>query len=237
MKEYSVNTIYLNEISKSGELKEFGQWMYYKSMFKKGCVFNYTDVHFSRRIGISVSSARLLKISWLKRGWCRIDGNNLIFNSARNSVQREKWHKTSVKIYNTLKQTIKELYYQVLYNKGKNQFDYLKCVSAATKNPTSNKEYKWGRKQKLAGVLPEAKDRFKMSYKGIGKFLGCSSGKAYEMMMEFLNDKKIRVYKREPVLLYKSQSAISLKVMARKSGGYVSRGSVYKNLCNEYVFN
>lgn len=236
MKEYSINTIYLNEISGLGELKRFGQWVYYKSKFKKGCVFNYSDVHFSRRIGISVSSARLLRIFWLEKGWCRMDSGNLIFNSARNSVRGDKWHKTTVKVYESLKQTINELYYQVLHNKGKNQFDYLKRVSAAIKNPTKIKEYKWGRKQKLAGALPEADQRFKMSYKGIGKFLGCSNGKAYGIMMNLLNEKKVRIFKREPLLMLKSQSAVLLNIMADECGGFVKGDSCYKNLCNEYIF-
>lgn len=244
MKEYSINTLYLTQISELGELKQFAQWLYYKSLFKKGCAFNYTDQAFADKIGKSVSMARIYRQSWIEKGWCRFHkghgkSKNLIFNSARNSVRGEKWHKTIIKIYGTLSETINNLYYSVLENRN-NQFEYLKRVGQAIHKPDNSKHYKWGikRRKKLASDrLPSTTDTFKASYKGLGKLFGCSSGKAHSLIKSFTEQKELTVI-RGFTQMAGTSSKMGLKMLAEsKAGTFVSRNYVYRVFCNQYVFS
>lgn len=244
MKEYSVNTLYLAQISELGLLKQFAQWITYKSYLNKGCCYNYTDVHFARKVGISTSKARSLRLFWIEQGWCRFEkgriGNKLIFNSARNSVRGDKWHRTTVTIFKDVKQTINQLYYQIIENKGKKQFEFLKRIAVAISKPSNYKEHKWAKnKLKKLGSdrLPKTDARFKISYKGLGNTFGCSSSKAHSLIKEFTKQGKITVIQQAQQIFGsddKSKRNFAVKFIPN---GFTSRNYVYKALCNEYVFS
>lgn len=227
------------ELSKLGLLKDFGRLLYYRSFFKRGCIHNYTDLHLSRRIKCSVSKARVLRLFWVNNGWCRFEGKKLVFNSARNSVRGDKWHKSVVTVYSDINKTVNELYFHILANKNK-QFEFLKQIAVAISKPSNYRQLKWGkgRLRKLGSDrLPKTSDRFKISYKGLGKVLGCSAGKAHALIKTFIQEHRLTAITSAVQVFGGESDQMNGFVVKFVPNSFKSRKYVYKALCNEYVFN
>lgn len=242
MRTLSINTFQLLELSRLGLLKHFGQWVYYKSKIRKGCVFNYSDLNLSRAIGVSLSKARVLRIFWLNQGWCRFEkgrGNNknLVFNNLSGYAKGAKWHKSVVRIHKNDRLTIDNIYFQILQIKN-SQFEFLKQIGRDLTEPSTLKAHKSAVRvsKNYKRGFPAKNDRFKVSFKGLAKLFGCSIGKAHSLIKKFVQMKKLTVFRMsKQVCLIRSLAGLQ-KIDEGIENGFLGKNHIYKVFCNEYVF-
>ena len=107
-----ITTIQLMMDQNSG-LRQYATFLYLKSLFKKGCFYNYTHDGFAEKSGMSRSAVRKYIKIFLDKGWCRKHGKNLMFKGLKH-YRKSGFNKTFILKSKTVKGIIKEFYYIIL---------------------------------------------------------------------------------------------------------------------------
>lgn len=170
------------------ELKDLAAFCYFKFLYKNGCIYNYNSQKLSYKSKYSASFIRKMMKRFLDKGWCRMHGNNLIFNKLKSfngsEAQVEVKDKINIK-GKTIKEIISFLELQIirLHDSRFSRIKKLKrdLVSNKAKIRHRAEDYAESigiRTDEQIAKLPNETDKLILCNKKLSRVLNCSSGKA-----------------------------------------------------------
>lgn len=187
----------IEKVMKSGDERKYATFLYLRSLFKKGCFYNYTHNSFVAASGLSKSTVQKHVKFFINAGWCYKHGDNLIFKGFKH-FKDSGFNKTFILKSKTVKEIIKEFYYIILKIK-QGQFNKLKSVGRAIKITKSPKKIrkldafleKFNLKKEL---LPSQNDALEISSVKLGNMFMCSKSKA-NRIVNSLNKSRVQIIK------------------------------------------
>lgn len=244
MRQRFVRTFRLNRhdlhiIIKEGVLDEFSEFLFYKTRFKNGCVYDYTPERLSQFVNIPPRAIKRHIKVFLSMGWCKMHCGNLIFLKPNKFSKSEYYDKVNFTIRGTIKE-IRDDLYLVLLRQKQSQFEYLQKLGRDNVHPQNDKIYKSARKRlrsmgKSVVELPRKGKRYSVSYKGIAKFLKISVGSAFNLIQRLIKKYKIWCYRH--LLELKKVPLTASEMFPDEDYTYYFNGYFFKRKRNEYNFN
>lgn len=187
------------------ELKEYATFCYFKYLYSNGCIYNYTSIKLSTKCKYSASFIRKSIKTFIAKGWCRMHGNNLIFNKSTsfNGTQ------SKIKLYddvNIKKCSIKEIlqYFNLQIIKlHDSKFSRLKQLKADLKSKKVTVRHRAEnyadsinkRTEAERAKLPNETSRLKLTNRKLTKIFNCSAGKASGIVKSLEIHGFIKVYR------------------------------------------
>lgn len=239
-----VNRGLIYSINKNGWLTHLSVFIYLKGLRKNSCIFNYNPAALSAKTGLSESSIRKYIKFFLKKGWCRMDGENLIFNKI-NKIGWQMCQSTCKINSKTVKEIKRELYLNLIKHKVDQSKWYTQtCLDLQYGGEIKKKQLnrminKWEKRTgkrfsnvKGLSMLNEIGDKkgFKLSFRKIAQWLHVGIATAHKV----INDLK----KHKMIDVMSGHIAYSERRLAVADGMFVSKkGNSVKVDCNRYVFN
>jgi len=170
------------------ELKEYAAFCYFKYLYKNSCIYNYTSQKLAIRTKYSPSFIRKNVKLFLEKGWCRMHGNNLIFNKSTSFNKTE----SKIKLYddaNIKNCSIKEifLYFRLqiikLHDSKLSRFKKLRSDLKSNKILIRHKAEDYAdsiglKTEAQRDTLPNETTRLKLTNKKLTKIFNCSEGTA-----------------------------------------------------------
>ncbi len=211
---------------KNKKLRQYAAFLYLKSLYKKGCCYDYTQIKLAGDSGLSRASISRLVSAFIKYGWCHKHGENLMFKG-RKHYKKQGFNKTFELQGTTIKEIINELYYIILKVK-QGQLDKLKSVGRAIKTAKSSKVKRrlddfLEKCNKKKIDLPSQNDTLRFSSLTLGKMFGCSKSQAHRIIGGL----------GKKVIIIKGLRRYVNKVRIVGSE-IINVGCMFKNDCNEY---
>lgn len=108
----NLNERAIYKLNEKGLLKELAVFIKFKSVHINSCIFNYNLKYLASETGLSLSTVRKHVKFFLKNGWARMDGNNLILEK----IKKISYYKR--KDCKITGNTIKEILYDLSSSKG-----------------------------------------------------------------------------------------------------------------------
>jgi len=187
------------------DLKEYAVFCYFKYMYKTGCIYKYNSVKLATKSKYSASFIRKHVSVFLKKGWCRMHGENLIFNKSSNFNGSEskikRYEKINIKGL-SIKQII-ELFHLHRITLQNNRFERKKKLKLDLK---SNRKYIRHKAESYAesiGIktpsqllkLPNEIDKLTLSNQVLRSMFNCSQGKASAIINSLSKNGFIKIYR------------------------------------------
>jgi hypothetical protein len=221
----------------SGSGRDYAMFLYLKSICKKNCFYNYTQVGFSNYAEVSRSAVSKYVKRFLSRGWCVVHSGNLIFKGLKH--YRTKQFNKHFIVKGKAKEILKQFYLILIKNKI-NQFEKIKQVSGDVKTPRNLNTLKYAKAfkckyHKSFRNAPQGNSMFKISGIGLGKLFNCSASKGTQVMRELEKDNLIAVNRE--VYFVRNTADGSYGNYALGEGYFFNKNktSVYKRHCNSYL--
>lgn len=239
-----LSTDHIKSIQTEGNLKKFATWFYLKNLYSNGCIFKYNIASLSKKSGLSRNLIRSHISFFLKKKWCRIHCNNLIFINISKTYADTGLHLTDhVNLFKgkTIKQ-IKIILLSLVLKKKEVQFNFIKKV---------NRDLNISRNLKVCKKAIKLRDKykisssesgnFKMKLSTIGKSFNCSKSTAYNMIKEMKEMKlvKIKSFPFKSIGICKNYVFESIKdifINNNNSGIFYYNNRIFNKKCNEYMF-
>lgn len=187
------------------ELKEYAAFCYFKYLYRNGCIYNYNSQKLATKSKYSAAFIRKHVRLFLEKGWCRMHGNNLIFNKS------SKFNGTTskIKLYediNIKKCSIKEIlqyfYLQIirLHDSKLNRLKKLKSDLKSKKARIRHKAEDYAdsinkKTEAQRATLPDETTRLILTNKKLTRIFNCSAGKASGIVKYLELHGFIRVYR------------------------------------------
>jgi len=227
-------------LGESGLIKEYAHFLYLKSLYKNGCVFNFTHLGLSKKSRLSRAAIKKHIKLFLDLGWCRIHSGNLIFNKREIFDESKQIIKTEFQIKSTVKEILYDLYLIILKNKQK-QFDSLRKLRHdidCSQNPyLKNRAEKLLKKYGLnVNKLPLANDELKVSTEKLSQLFKCSVGKCAGIIKTLKTSGLIQVFSDRNSIFKIYNKKMMKCIISENPGCYVSGNFVVKVECNKYRF-
>ncbi len=170
------------------ELKEYAVFCYFKYLYRNGCIYNYTSVKLATKSKYSASFIRKSIKTFLAKGWCRMHGDNLIFNKSTSF----NGSKSKIKLYDeanikgcSIKEILIFFNLQIIkihnskFNKLIKLESDLKSNKTSIRHKAENYADSIGLKSEAQrGTLPNETTRLKLTNKKLTRIFNCSAGKA-----------------------------------------------------------
>jgi len=241
-RELLINLIHAKELAEAGLLKEYAMFLYMKSGFKNSCIYNYTQQGLSIKFNISRPAVKKHISLFLKMGWCRLHGNNLIFNKLKNIDSNKHKQRFVLEISETGK--VKEIVYnlrlkilhllQSNFNKLKKlRFDYNHAKDSRTLNAAKRLLRRIGSNLKS---LPSQNEQLKISMNYFAKMFNCSIASAHGIVASFKKNGDVQCIGGLRKYIMTSSDPAIIKGALCNAGYYYRNGNVYKSECNQYIF-
>lgn len=162
---------FLLEAHKAGHLDSYAYWLYFKHLFRNGCIYNYNILRLAHKSGLSRTTVRKYINLFIALGWCRMHHGNLIFCSYQQLLNRDYVTKAKMLILKPhVKQYQTALYAWMVSNRQK------QCLHAATTRH---------RDQHLLGTFPDAIDtRYSFSVKTAARLFHCPRRTANNILLK-----------------------------------------------------
>lgn len=260
------NVKFIYSLIEEDSIKEYAAFLKLKHIYVNGCVYNYSPFAFCKITGLSRNTIKKYVDFFLKEGWCRMHGKNLIFHKLEK-IKEDKGINTVDAVIlkiNAKKDTLKsiqtKIYHAALKAKqdaylfllgktrdklipsGKNcKLKYKKATRFFNNHPTIQPV-------KLPvcenGKLPAKKfkelSKFKISIKKIAEHLKISTTSAYRYLQSMKKSKILKIFKTHflgRVLLHVNYKMFDT-MMANHIGKnqFIANGALYTVECNKYSF-
>lgn len=236
----NINQLLIKELIEINKVRHLAVFISFKCIYGSGCVHNYSPSKFSHVTKLSRNSVKKYIDYFLENGWCRMEGNNLIFNKFKSI----DGNKLNLKVKINAKKTIKEielLLYRELLRLKESQFNFNKQLLRDLKNPTGLAQLKKARAYcRKKGVnsekLPSAPGMFKLSMIKIAKMFNCSVGKASGIIDELCLKKMIQKFRQMEILCFGQNKVGNMVMLSEVKGSYFSRNKVVLRYTNRYKF-
>ena len=207
----------------NGILKEYACFMKLKGLHANGRIYNYSAFKLANQSGLSRTLINTYIPFFLKHGWCRMEGDSLVF------ISKEKLRlKYEVKVFCGIavdtSRSINEIKDDLLFELAKEggcRWEHQKQLSLDQSKPKDLKAYKRGKKSKE--IIGEMGDRYAVSLYTLSERLGVSISSVSRLLKTRVKEKFNRV------------SCLGVGVMYC-DGYYNYSGKVFKVIMNEYIF-
>lgn len=187
------------------ELKEYAAFCYFKYLYRNGCIYNYTSVKLATKSKYSASFIRKSVKVFIAKGWCRMHGDNLIFNKSTtfNGVDCKKlYDKIEIKRI-SIKKIIEYFELQIIklhngkFSRVKKLKRDLKSNKTSVRHKAENYADSIGYKtQEKRDTLPDEIARLKLSNEKLSRMFDCSAGKASALVNKLARKGFITIHRQ-----------------------------------------
>jgi hypothetical protein len=236
----NINQLLIRDLIEMNKQRYLAVFIKFKSIYSSGCVHNYNPSKFSSVTKLSRNSVKKYIDYFLENKWCRMEGNNLIFNKFRTFDENKKRLMCVISFKKSIKEIEILLYREVLRLK-QSQFNFLKRVKRDLQNPTGIDVYKKALKLKRKYTLnsenlPGAQEKYKVSIKKIAESFNCSVGKAMGIIDRLCERNQIKRFRQLEVLCYNQPKCVVQQELSDYKNSYFSRKQVVLRYTNKYTF-
>lgn len=190
---------------------------------------------------MSVNGVKGMVEGFIASGWCRMHGDNLVFNKLKVFDHNKTKALINFKIANNVKQILNDLYLLILRQK-QYQFERYKKLKSDLKSSQLRTYKKAQKKLKSLGMrekdLPGESSMFKISIGKIAELLGLSVGSASNFIKEL----------RKKGLIWCKTNRVAMPIgvgdkigqraaLSYGESRYYYKGLIFQVSCNEYNFN
>jgi hypothetical protein len=243
-----INQLNIQEIGKDNDtLKLFAGFLYFKSLYSNSCCYNYSEYKLSGKRLADGSTVKLSKTAirryvnkFIELGWCRMHGNNLIFNSINSiGTQKKKLMVEVPQIKNRSIKTILDwLYWQILKLKQQS-FDYFKRLGhdKIRASRIAWKSKKRLLKKNVIRFIPKENDMLTVSNTNIAKTLCVSKTTANGIILRLKKRGAIKVFNSgmEVVKMDLSLGKEYIRALIEfNKPTFVHKDNMYFKKCNMY---
>lgn len=228
----------IHRIVSDDKIRDFSTFLYLRSLFKKGCFYNYTQLSLSKESGISRTAIAKYIAKFKSYGWVRLHEDNLIFNG--NKHFREDGFNKHVQISAlNVKDIIQELKYIIIKHK---LIQYETCKKAAhaiimadTNPQVTIWAIRFQKKQKFnANKLFNQNEALKISHVKLAKMFNCSKATVNRTMKRMQKDGKIKISTFERKVLAVTKNKYNIEELLQTKNRYYANGRVRSVVCNAY---
>lgn len=215
---------------------KYANFVHLKTVYSNSCIYEYSAKSLADK---SKKSRTFIKQNidfFLKKGWCRMHGNNLIFkttNQLKELYEITQIRKCKLK-YKDLESLKLSIYSKLIINKKK-QVDYIIKMKHDLLNPCKLKDHKRAI-QRFKGENVEINEKFTISYLALSDLFNCSKSFAFKIMEKLINSNYLEK-QRNIVLILKDCSRKFFKSLCLDSSYFTFKNSLFKTDANNYILS
>lgn len=234
--ELVINRANLDNLSKTGLLREFSAFLHYKSVVKKGHFYDYSPASLSRLMNLSAPRVKQHIRRFLALGWCVLSSRGTLSFLGVEKTQPADLKvriKARISLEGGVKGIMDKLYLLILQHKGQ-QFEWLKGLARV--NKSSSSLIKKGIKTDEFGrpLAPDQNAKFQVSIRKIAEWFGCSIGKASGIIKTLKLSGLIKCFSPGRTVVAMTRCKYQLEFL---DFSYYHQGRAVKVHCNYYVFD
>lgn len=235
-----INIHSLSSIGQAGHLKAFSAFLIMKSCFSNSCIYNYTQKGLAAKCGLTIGKVRKYVPFFIKMGWCRKHGKNLVFNKVKACHSVHKGLYIPFEVKRDIKAVFNDLTLLIFRHK-QHGFERIRQIG----RDIDNSQISEGERRRLNRVLdglglktnnvPRGNDKMKLSIKSIADGIGVSVGSAHSLVTGWKRSGDVWCESDREVIAYCRNKRVAY-MAAEECGGFVLNGYVIRVGCNRYDF-
>ena len=212
----------------------YANFVYLKTLYSNSCIYDYTIKKLADKAKKSRTFIRSNVNFFLKAGWCRMHGKNLIFNTNEHlsNLYGIKFKHYCTLRFQNIEQLKLEMYNKLLLNK-KRQVDYIIKLKHDLFNPRTLKALKRA-KRYFFGENVAIDEKFTISYMALAELFNSSKSYAFNIVSKLIKADYMRK-QRNITLVLRNVTNEFFKSLLLGSNYFIFRGSLYKSDSNNYT--
>lgn len=211
-----------------------------KSCFSNSCIYNYTQKSLAAKSGLTIGKVRKYVPFFIKMGWCRKHGKNLVFNKVSTCYKAEKVIKAWFVIKRDIKAVFNDLTLLIFRHKQQG-FERIRQIGRDINNSQISESERRRMNRILDGLglktndVPRGNDKMKLSIQTIAQTIGMSVGTAHALITNWKRSGDVWCESDREVMCFCNNKKMAY-MAAEQYGGFVMNGYVIRVGCNRYDF-